>query len=281
MTYVFPKDFSEPVLALISLGEESARGDPWPNYLDLGIGAEHIPELLRILDRIEEFWPDVDLENAPESYAPIHAWRALGQLRAEQAIPKLIELIVWNEEEFSDWMMEDIPEVMGMIGPAAIPSLREYLLKSDKLEWASVTLAHGLVEIGNRHPEQHDACVEVLQTALELYETNSETFNAFLISYLADLKAVEAAPLVEKAYHANVVDLSVLGDFEDFQIQLGLLEERQTPPPRFSWGRDPQAALESDEKTRSEEGRRQRAQEKKEKAKQKQAKKARKRHKKK
>ena len=281
MTYVFPKDFSGPVLALFPLGEESARSDPWPNYLDLGITSGHIPELLRILDEIEEFWPDVDVENAPESYAPIHAWRALGQLRAEQAIPKLIELIVWNEEEFSDWMMDDIPEVMGMIGPAAIPSLREYLLKSDKLEWASVTLAHGLAEIGHRHPEQHDACVDVLQSALALYETNSETVNAFLISYLADLKAVEAAPLVEKAYHADAVDLSVLGDFEDFQIQLGLLEERQTPPPRYLWARDPQAAWESDEKTRSEEGRRQRAQEKKEKAKQKQAKKARKRHKKK
>lgn len=86
MPYLFPKDFSEPILALRSLGEKSNRDSTWPNYLELGITSDQIPELFRILARIEEFWPDAEVENAPESYAPIHAWRALGKLRAEQAI---------------------------------------------------------------------------------------------------------------------------------------------------------------------------------------------------
>jgi hypothetical protein len=280
MAHSFPKDFSEPVLALVSLGEKSARVSQWPNYLELGITSEHIPELLRILAEIKEFWPDVDVGNAPESYAPIHAWRALGQLKAEQAIPTLMRLIVWNEEENADWIMEDVPEVMGMIGPAGILSLRDYLLNPNKLEWASVTMAHCLAEIGQRHPEQRDACVEVLQAALEQYTTNDETINAFLISNLVDLKALEAAPLVEQAYQADVVDLSVLGDYEDFQIAVGLLKERLTPPPRSYWAKDPKLAWENEKTTRREEGRLQREQEKKEKKKQKQAKKVRKRHKK-
>jgi hypothetical protein len=280
MMHIFPKDFSDPVLALTLLGEKSARVAEWPNYLELGITAKHIPELLRILDEIQAFWPDEDVANAPESYAPIHAWRALGQLKAEQAIPTFMRLIVWNEEEDADWIMEDIPEVMGMIGPASIPALRDYLLKPDKLEWASATMAHCLAEIGQRHPEQRDVCVEVLQSALEQYATNSESINASLISYLVDLKAVEAAPLVEKAYQADMVDLSVLGDFEDFQIELGLLKERLTPPPRFYWAKDPQLAWENEKATRRKEERRRREHEKKEKKKQKQAKKARKRRKK-
>jgi hypothetical protein len=275
MTYIFPKDFSAPVLALITLGEKSARVSEWRNYLELGITVEHTPELIRILDGIEAFWPDVDVENAPESYAPIHAWRALGQLKAEQAIPSLIRLVVWNEDEDVDWVMEDIPEVLGMIGPASIPPLRDYLLKPDKFEWASVTMAHSLAEIGKRNPEYRSACVEVLQAGLEQYAENGETINAFLIDYLAELKAVEAAPLVERAYQAGTVDISVLGDFEDFQIEVGLLKERLTPPPRFYWARDPQAEWESEKRARREEERRQREREKKEKKKQKQAKKAR------
>ncbi|KAA0266333.1 MAG: PBS lyase [Chloroflexi bacterium] len=281
MAYTFPKDFSAPVLALVSLGEKSARVSEWHNYLELGITDEHTPELIRILDDIESFWPDEDVSNAPESYAPIHAWRALGQLKAEQAIPSLVRLIVWNEDENADWLMEDIPEVLGMIGPASIPPLRDYLLKPDKFKWASVTMSHGLAEIGKQNPEYRSACVEALQAALERYAENGETINAFLIDYLAELKAVEAAPLVERAYQADAVDISVLGDFEDFQILVGLLKKRLTPPPRFYWAKDPKLAWESEKATRREEGRRQRDQEKKEKKKQKQAKKARRKHKKK
>jgi hypothetical protein len=281
MTYVFPKDFSAPVLALISLGEKSARASEWRNYLELGITVGHIPELLRILEEIKAFWPDEVVENAPESYAPIHAWRALGQLKAEQAIPCLMRLIVWNEDEDADWIMEDIPDVLGMIGPASIPPLREYLLKPDKLEWASVTMAHGLAEISKQYPEYRNACVEALRAGLEHYDGNGETINAFLIDYLAELKAVEAAPLVERAYRAEVVDISVLGDFEDFQIEVGLLEKRLTPPPRFYWAEDPEQAWMGEKTTRREEKERQREHDKKEKKKQKQAKKARKKHKKK
>jgi hypothetical protein len=280
-TYAFPKDFSDPVLALIALGEKSARVSEWHNYLELGITTEHIPELIRILDDIKDFWLDVDVENAPESYAPIHAWRALGQLKVEQAIPSLMRLIVWNEDEEADWLMEDVPVVLGMIGFASISPIRDYLLKPDKFEWASVTMAHSLAEIGKQNPEYRNACVEALQAGLEQYADNGETINAFLIDYLAELKAVEAAPLVERAYQADVVDISVLGDFEDFQILVGLLEKRLTPPPRFYWAKDPQAEWQSEKKTCTEEKLRQREHEKKEKKKQKQAKKARKKHKKK
>jgi hypothetical protein len=276
MVHDFPKDFSEPVLALISLGEKAARTTKWPDYTELGITSEHIPELIRILEEIEEFWPDEDVGNVAEVYAPIHAWRALGQLKAEQAIPHLFEVVIWNEEENADWIMEDIPEVMGMIGPVCIPPLREYLTDPHKLVWASVTFAHCLAEIGTQHPESRAACVEALQAGLEQYEQNDETINGFIISFLTDLKAVESAPLVERAYQADAVDISIQGDFEDWQIELGLLEKRLTPPPRYDWAPDPQAAWEAENNRRREEERRKRELEKKAKKKQKQAKKARK-----
>jgi hypothetical protein len=276
VTHNFPKDFSEPVLALITLGEKAARSLQWPDYTELGITSEHIPELLRIIDEIGTFWPDVPVKNAPESFAPIHAWRVLGQFNAEQSIPKLIELIVWNEVGEVDWVMEDVPEVMGMIGPACIPPLRDYLVDPDKQVWASVTMAHSLAEIGKRHPESRADCVNALQAGLEGFATNDETINSFLISYLSELKAVEAVPLVERAYQADVVDISIMGDFEDFQISVGLLEKRLTPPPRYAMALDPEADWEADKEMRREEDRRQRQQAKKEKKKKKQAKKARK-----
>jgi hypothetical protein len=268
------------VLALISKGEKAARTSKWLDYTELGLTVEHIPELIRILDEIEDFWPEGETD-APEVYAPIHAWRALGQLKAEQAIPALIDLIIWNEEGEMDWVMEEIPSVMGMIGPDCIPPLRDHLTDPHKLTWASVTFAHCLAEIGTQHPESRADCVDTLMAGLEQYEQNDETINGFIISFLTDLKAVESVPLVERVFQADAVDLSVQGDYEDFQIELGLLEKRLTPPPRYVWAPDPQAEWEADKKARRDEERRQREQKKKEKKKRKQAKKARKRHKKK
>ena len=274
MAHTFPKDFSGPVLALIALGEKAARNTRWPDYTALGITSEHVPELIRILGGLEEFWPE-EYVDAPEAYTPIHAWRVLGQLRVEQAIPALIETIIWNEDGNIDWIMEEIPEVMGMIGPVSIPPLHEYLLNPNKQTWASVTVAHCLAEVGKQHPESRTDCVEALQAGLEHYADNDETINGFLISYLADLIAVEAAPLVERAFQADRVDLSIMGDFEEYQIAVGLLKERQTPPPRFSFFEDPQAQWEEEKKSRQEDERRQRQQAQKEKKKRKQVKKTR------
>jgi hypothetical protein len=163
-----------------------------------------------------------------------------------------------------------------MIGPACIPPLHDYLLDPDKKVWASVTVGHCLAEVGKQHPESRADCVNALQAGLEGFATNDETINSFLISYLSELKAVEAAPLVERVYQADVVDLSVMGDFENYQINVGLLEKRLTLPARYTMALDPKAEWEADKELRWEEGQRQRKQEKKEKKKKKQAKKARK-----
>ena len=270
----FPTDFSAPVAQLIALGDAAARQPTWPDYAAFGITQEHIPELIRILQEINLFWPEEDLE-ANETSAPIHAWRALGQLQAQAAIQPLLGLIEQNEVFDSDWVMEEIPTVMAMIGPACIPDLQAYLLAPGRKTWACVTASHCLAEIGKLNPDSRTACLAALQAGLERYADNNDTINAFLISSLADLKAVEAAPLVDRAYQSERVDLSIMGDFEDYQIEVGLLEKRLTPPPRYNFYKAPQAQWQADKQARQAEERRQRQQAQKEKKKRKQAQKAR------
>ena len=87
------------------------------------------------------------------------------------------------------------------------------------------------------------------------------------------------APLVEQAFGTGRVDLSIMGDYEEFQIAVGLLKERLTPRPKYGWFMPEirEAFVEYEEQMIK----RQRQAEKKEKQKRKQAKKARKRHRKK
>ena len=282
MTDPFYKDFSAPGLRLITQGEEMARTRKWIDYTSLGLTHAHIPELIRIVREIDAFFGLDAVIEPPDIYAPIHAWRVLGQLQAEEAILPLIELVIWDENGDVDWIMEEIPTAMSLIGSTALPSLRENLLNTLEMEWAPVTFSHCLAEIAQAHPESRDVCVQALMEALDRYETTDTEVNAFFVTYLADLKALEAVPLVEKAFMAEKVSFSVDGDFEDFQIRMGLLEKRLTPPPRYQhWGEDAFNLWDKEKEERQEKERRDREQEKKAKKKEKAAKKARKRHKKK
>jgi hypothetical protein len=57
--------------------------------------------------------------------------------------------------------------------------------------------------------------------------------NGFLVSYLLNLQAREAAPLIERAFAADSVDITIVGDWEDAQVELGLKARRETPRPRL------------------------------------------------
>jgi hypothetical protein len=98
-----------------------------------------------------------------------------------------------------------------------------------------VSAANALEEVGKRHPELRDWCVEVLVRQLEAWPEQSEGLNGFLIDYLVELGAVEAAPLMQAAFESGRADELIRSDWEDVQIDLGLLEERLTPPRPSPW----------------------------------------------
>jgi hypothetical protein len=203
------------------------------DYRALGLGPEHVPDLIRMALDEELYWSEVENEAV---WAPIHAWRALAQLHAEEAAQPLTRLLYRIDEYDDDWVGEEIPRVFGHIGPAAIPVLADYLADDAHGLWARVAAAQGLQEIGERHPEARSAAINALTETLERFMDHDRTLNAFLISYLVDLDAVEAAPLMERAFEAEQVDLAVMGDWEDVQMELGLLDERETPPPHSVLG---------------------------------------------
>ncbi|HSM57749.1 MAG TPA: hypothetical protein VK879_16470, partial [Candidatus Sulfomarinibacteraceae bacterium] len=223
--------YGPPVDRLLAIGSPD-RGEPWPECPDeYGLTLEHVPELLHMVQ-------DEDLnladEDSDEVWAPLHAWRALGQLQAEAAVEGLLSVLYMIDDSGDDWMMEEMPVVLGEIGPAAIAALAEYIADAGNGEFARITAARALSEVGQRHPQARDRCVAVLSKQLAHYRRQDDLYNAFLISYLVDLKAVEAATIMEEAFAADRVELQVQGDWEDVQISLGLLKQRLTSRPR--WG---------------------------------------------
>lgn len=224
-----PKDVAIPILAppvdkLLTLGEPDDLVDAY-DYGKLGIGEEQIPELIRLALERDLQWAESDTK-----WAPIHAWRALGQLRAQAAIEPLLDLLRDVDELHDDWVGEDLPQVYGRIGPVAIPALVAYMADRSHGEWARVAANSALGAIAKRHPEARDEVVGVLMRALEHFD-EEEYLSTWLMYELVYLHAVEAAPLIERAFAARAIDEGVMGDWEDVQVELGLLSHRTTPRP--------------------------------------------------
>lgn len=218
-------EYSPPVSDLLTMGKPEFTQD-WSGYLALGFSQEHITDLNHmVVDR------ELHLDDSGDElyWAPIHAWRVLGQMRSEESVEALISLLGFLDEDDSDWIGEEVPEVFGRIGPSAIPHLKKFLGVGGEKLWGRVAAAHSLEILGKKHYQARFDCIETLTDQLKEFYDNDETLNAFLIFYLLDLKAVEALPVIEEAYQSGLVDLMVCGDWEDVQVEFGLLEKRITP----------------------------------------------------
>lgn len=120
---------------------------------------------------------------------------------------------------------------LGMIGPAAIPALEEYLKGCSGERYSCSYVAHALQEIAERHHETRDRVVGILTSTLERHCEQTPWLSGEHVAYLLDLEAIEVAPVMEAAFAAGDVDLSIAGDWEDAETELGLRTERSTPPP--------------------------------------------------
>jgi len=221
--------YQGPLDRLMKLGAEPARRRVWPDYRHLGLTERHVPGLIQIATA-----PELHAEERVDraSWAPIHAWRALAQLEATTAVAQLLALL--EREWESTWVYDEVPAVLGMIGPAALTGATLLLFDETRAEPVRIAAGRVLVEVAHEYPERHDEAVAILAKQLEDWPHQGVTLNATLVAYLAELGAKEAAPVMEAAFAAGKVDPYVTGDWEDVQIDLGLLDRRITPPTPWS-----------------------------------------------
>lgn len=223
------KDHS-PIDKLLALGDPRDLGAEWPDYLALGLGREHIPDLLDLLKNYDLLGT---MEDTPDFWAPVHAWRALGQLRAVEAIDPLIELLAKIDTTDDDWLLEELPEVFGLIGPKAIPALAAFLGSGKHGDVSRSCAAGGIARIGQILPERRLDCLEIITGQLRQYGRNSVDLNGLLICDLLDLHAIESVEVIRGAFQARRVEIAIPGDLEDVEIELGLRKERVTPQPHY------------------------------------------------
>ena len=117
-------------------------------YQRLGIGQGDVPELIRIATDPAQF--TVEEDNL--GLAALHAWRALGQLKAVHAVGPLLKLLGHLREEEDDWLVDEMPEVLAGMGRAALPELTAFLADRSQGSAPRSVVADALGFLGQYHP---------------------------------------------------------------------------------------------------------------------------------
>jgi hypothetical protein len=221
--------YADPVRQLLTIGEVASH-DPagWPDYpTEFGLGHEHAGALIRLACDAALNAGDPE---SREVWAPLHAWRALGQLEVEEAVAPLLAYLRTADEDAAH---AELPVVFGMIGPAAIPHLAGFLSGRRNPRSPVATVMEGLREIAERHPQCRGECVGILSRVLQPHAGADRSASGFAVWALIDLAAVETIDTIRAAFRRKSVDISIAGDEEDVEIALGLRSERSTPAPNY------------------------------------------------
>lgn len=188
----------------------------------LGLTAADVPELLATARQWAEpmDWPEDRGDTS--GYAPIHAWRGLAQLGATEAIDLLLEMMDPLDADGDDWYLEEFPCAFAWLGETAIRPLAAYLAGKEHALYARICVADALRDVAKRHSRTRDDVVAVLRDALSRFAETDDALNAYIIGNLLVLKATEAAELIERAYAADRVDVSIYGNWNYAREELGV-----------------------------------------------------------
>jgi len=224
---LFPEyDYPPAVAQLLRLG------NPDKTFVDceaLGLTHEHVPALTHMA-------ADEELNNLDASdrrcWGPVHAWRALGQMRAAEAAPTLVDLL-WRVDACDDERLAvEVPEALVEIGEPALAPLAAYFDEDPDDVTALEIVAETIGKIGVQYPQCRARCVRELTERLLAFDLYDPSANGSVVCSLVDLHAVESLAVVEAAYAAGAVDELWVGDIEDVRIAFGVQAYRLTSRAR-------------------------------------------------
>ena len=191
----------------------------WEDYLQYGFDANDIDWLLAIIKQ------DVDInfeEDKDAIYVPIYAWRVLGQLGDESIINPLISTLNGYAVSDDDWALCELPKVFALLGEKAIQSLQQFMCVKTNEEYARANASDGLFEIYSKDNSLRDKIIKSYKSYLENPDVFAYALNGLIIGCLMRLKGHELLDEVESLYAKDCVDLTICGNFDDYEMALGL-----------------------------------------------------------
>jgi hypothetical protein len=210
--------YPNPVDELLEIGEPT--GGDWLDYGRLGIGPEHLAPLLMMVND-SRLAASVDPE-LPAAWGPVHALRAVAELRDPRALEPLLAVLTANHAD--DWLSESALAALVMLGGDAVAACAPFLLNPGQPEHARCTVIDALATIAEVDAAAAPHCVDALAALLRRPDWLTPFVASFAVASLAELRATEHLGLAREIFDAGLVDPV------DFTSWDGVVEEFHRGP---------------------------------------------------
>lgn len=210
-TVPYGYDYPAALHPFLTLG-----GDYAGTYAEFEIGRAFIPDLIRLATDKRLY----EIERTRTyHWAPMHAWRRLGQLRAKEAAEPLTELFSYIDP----LVIQEIPAVYTMLGPETIGVLAAVLSDEHASPIARSVALSCLRNIAEEYPQVYDLCTGIMITQLEQGEANGPMLNSFLVRQLVEMGAESAIEAIIRAYGETEMWENISGTLRENLVKLGVM----------------------------------------------------------
>jgi len=162
-------------------------------------------------------------------------------MKFPEAIVPLLDYTSIADALDDDRFADEMPDLIAGFGEPALALVEERFGDRQIEVMMRISFSEVLGKWGQQYPKLRDRCVQTLSQLLQQGADEEPDFNGFIVAALLDLKAVEAAEVIEQALAADWIDPMVVGTWRDAQQQLGLPPSEPEPAaPRRSPRQAPQ-----------------------------------------
>ena len=209
-------EYPSPVSKLIDHGPVKERVDAtWFDYVGhYQLGEMDVPVLIELM-----YERDIDVTSPAEMAAPVHACRALGQFGDIAAIDALVGLFIEDE---NDELISNAQVALCMFGAPSLSAMKRFFLHPKTSPGSQIRTLEGIEKLAQTCPQVRDEAVQFLMQGLAHYRNYKPDVNGFLVHYLVELKATEAAGVMKKAMKSGRVSKDLYESWDEVKAELGM-----------------------------------------------------------
>jgi len=213
-----------------------------PVYNNFAVNKGEIAELIKLACDMSLYYSELE----EEYWIPIHAWRILCELDVNEAVEPLISMFnEYPEDDYCEYLDIELPEVVARLSKGSHLKILSDLLYDKSKSINARILALRTIELSGRYFDFcASECLDILAHCLDNSDHEQRDFNGFIVAAMLHLDRPESKiDSIRKAFNNDIVDLTIVGDLEDVEMELGLRDKRETPERNYRLEKYPQLEL--------------------------------------
>lgn len=172
-----------------------------------------------------KFFRKLEWEDYTHSFL-LHALFMLRELKAEEALETVLDLLRQNEKFLDYWISDLLTEYMWMIiyelGKNQLDVLKDYILEEGNFTYARTAISEAVSQIALHFPERRNEVIEWYYTVFNLFLEEKDndklidtSLNGLMVCDVLDLKPVELEETIVKMYGSEIIGLDVVGKLDE------------------------------------------------------------------